>query len=471
MGMRNLLAQLLRKDLLDKIATDDVVGKNRFILFRIFTLTGSLVCIGVALKMVLTIPQAGFLPWIIILLALCMTTNFYVVHKVNKLSASYLFMLLSAFTLLHIVAYTCGGIRTGGILYYGVIILYAYMLLGRKGGQRFAFLFAANVIYFYIITTFTNWTSFEMFKNDVSLINEDFLINALFTFYLIASQGSYLQSGKNILIQTLEKAKLDLEFKTRQLEENNFLLGEYTKKLETSNRELDKFASVASHDLKAPLRAIGTLSDFIEIELQGTMNDNSKKYLGTIKSRVNRMDLLLDALLKYSRVSRKEMFMKNVSTEKLVDKILSKFRTNKNCHFKIRNILPDVQADTDSLQTIFEILIDNAIRFNNKTVAEIEIWSTDNDLDWKFFVKDNGPGIDKRFQEKIFVIFQTINDRDTFESTGAGLAIAKRIVENKGGVFSVKSEPGQGAEFCFVIPKVIKRQFALKLDVQRMSLS
>lgn len=422
-------------------------------LFRIFTLSGSLVCLGAAIKMVLTIPVAGYLPGIISMLAIVMLVNFYSVKKISQLPAAYFIMLMSAFTLLHAVAYSCGGIRTGGILYYGVIILYAYMLLGKKGGQGFSYLFAANVIYFYIISTYTDWTSFDMFNNEVALINEDFLINALFTFYLIASQGSYLQSGKNIIIQTLEKSKEELEKKTVELEKNNSLLQDYTIQLENSNRELDKFASVASHDLKAPLRAIGTLSDFIEIEMEGKLNEESKKYLSTIKSRVIRMDLLLDALLKYSKVSRKKIVLNPVNMEKLVEHIILRYSTGTNCRIKIRNILPVIEADADAIRTVFEILVDNAIRFSNKNAIAIEIWSEENDSNWIFWVKDNGPGISKQFQEKIFVIFQTINNRDSFDSTGAGLAMAKRILENKGGVISVDSEPGEGAAFRFAIPK------------------
>lgn len=451
-----------RNRFLNEFPEADVVGKNRFILFRIFTFSGSLVCCGVALKMFFTIPESGVLPWIILALAVVMLVNFYMVNAINQFPRAYVVMLLSAFTLLHIVAYTCGGIRTGGILYYGVIILYAYMLLGKKGGQSFAWLFAGNVFYFYIISTYTDWTSFAMFKNEVSLINEDFLINALLTFYLIASQGSYLQSGKNIVIQSLENAKIELEQKRDLLEKNNFLLEEYTRKLEKSNHELDKFASVASHDLKAPLRAIGTLSDFIEIEMKGKLNDSSVKFLQTIKNRVNRMDLLLDALLKYSRAARKEVLFKEVNVDKLAERMLLQFSHNKNCKFNIKNCLPTINGDSDAIKNIFEILIDNAIRFNDKDVVEIDLWSEEDDHAWTFFIKDNGPGISEKFQEKIFVIFQTINDRDSFESTGAGLAIAKRIIENKGGGIAVNSTMGSGAEFSFRIPKQNKNHSYLK---------
>lgn len=451
--MFTLRSFFLRNELQELIPAEDVVGRNRFSLFRIFTLSGSLVCVGVAIKMMVTIPESGFLPWGILLLMVVMLTNYFSIRDVKKISRAYLVMLLSAFALLHLVAYSCGGIRTGGILYYAVIILYAFMLLGNKGGKYFTALFALNVVYFYFISTYTNWTSFSMFKNDVGLINEDFLFNALFSFFLVAYQGSYLQSGKNIIIQTLENSKFELETKAEQLEHSNNLLEEYTKDLEKSNHELDKFASVASHDLKAPLRAIGTLSDFIEMDMADVMNEATKQNLQTIKSRVKRMDLLLDALLQYSKADRQEFLYTEVQTGLVIEKIIQNYNIKRNCKFKLRNLFPVIDADEHAFQMIIEILIDNATRFNDKEIAEMELWSEEDDLEWRFYIKDNGPGIEKHFQEKIFVIFQTLNSRDAFESSGAGLAIAKKIIAGKGGIIGVNSEAGKGAEFFFSIPK------------------
>ena len=165
------------------------------------------------------------------------------------------------------------------------------------------------------------------------------------------------------------------------------------------------------------------------------------------------MDLLLDALLKYFRVDKKELELQEVNTELLVKKVIQQFSGTKNCSFEIKSILPVIHADGISVQEVFEILIDNAVRFSDKPVAKIELSFTESNTKWIFSVKDNGSGIEKRFQEKIFVIFQTIHARDTFESTGAGLAIAKKIIENKGGYIGINSEPGQGAEFFFQFRK------------------
>jgi light-regulated signal transduction histidine kinase (bacteriophytochrome) len=297
-----------------------------------------------------------------------------------------------------------------------------------------------------------------MFKNEVELINQDFLVNALFSFYLIASQGNYLQSGKNIIIQSLEKSKAELEEKNKELELSNERLNEYTRNLEKTNRELDKFASVASHDLKAPLRAIGTLSDFIEDDLQENLSGESKSHLATIRGRVRRMESLLDALLLYSKSDRKHLQYSQVNTAAVLEKVVALLRTNRDFRLSISDDMPLLLADEQVLISVFSNLLDNAIKFNDKPVAEISISARETANDWVFNITDNGPGIDSRYHDKIFVIFQTIQPRDEFESIGAGLAITRKIIENKGGRIEVISSPGEGATFSFSLPKGIPKK-------------
>jgi signal transduction histidine kinase len=438
---------------LDAIPYEDVVDKQRFVLFRIFSISGTLVCLAAALKMLATIPNPGLLPWIILSLAAIMVTNYFFIASINRLILSYKILLGSSFALLHFVAYSCGGIRTGGLLFHGVIILYAYLMLGNKGGRAFTLLFVANAIYFYLISSFTDLTSFAMFKEDVELINQDFIVNALFSFYLIASQGSYLQSGKNILIQRLEKSKRELEEKNKELTASNELLQTYTTSLEKSNKELVKFASVASHDLKAPLRAIGTLTDFLEMDLEEIMNEESKKNLATIKNRVKRMELLLDALLNYSKVDRRPSMLTVINTAQLLDQVIQNQTTKKNYKINITSNMPIIVGDEFVLKSVLEALIENAIKFNNNQQPEIEISCKETKCHWEFNVTDNGIGIEEKYHEKIFVIFQTIDARDTFESTGAGLAVAKKMIEKVGGQMHVSSALNQGATFTFSLAK------------------
>ena len=127
-----------------------------------------------------------------------------------------------------------------------------------------------------------------------------------------------------------------------------------------------------------------------------------------------------------------------------------------NAVINVRDNLPNMRAERVKLQQVFLNLIQNAIKYNDKEDIQVEIRCEDQGNDWKFFVKDNGPGIEPRYHEKIFVIFQTLNARDEVESRGVGLAIVKKIVEEEGGKIWVESEKGKGATFCFNWPKVKK---------------
>ncbi len=447
--MKGVFELLLRKHLYLLIPESEPVSRQRFALFRIFSIIGALICVGTASKMVLTIENAGSLPFFIYALGVIMLLNYFFVNKVESLKRSYLIMLTAAVVLLHIVSYSCGGIRTAGTLYFGVIILYAYMLLGRKSGKWFTIFVMAHVAYLYLISTYTNWTSFSMFKEDVFLINEDFLVNALLSFILIAFQGSYLQSNKNEVIQELEKQKWQLQEKNETLEHKNSLLNSYATDLEKTNSELRKFASVASHDLKAPLRAIGSLAGFIEDEEEGCLKPKSIEFFDLLKGRVSRMDRLLNALLEYSAVIESSKPIEEVDLAKVINKVVVKFAGNEFIQIGISGSFPKLSISESLVEKIFFNLIDNAIRFNRKQNKEVSIHGfKEGDRFW-FTVKDNGPGIDHVFHEKIFVIFQTLNARDEIETMGIGLPVVKKIVEHWNGKIEVNSEIDKGSIFKF----------------------
>lgn len=449
---RSFRELVFRNQMYRSIPETEPVSRQQFALFRIFSFTGTLVCTAVASKMLLTISNAGSLPFFIYALGLVMTINFYAVSHIQHLRKSYLIMLSAAVMLLHLVSYSCGGIRTAGTLYFGVIILYAYMLLGKKAGRWFTAVVIAHVTYLFIISTFTNLTSFDFFKNDVVLINEDFLVNAFMSFVLIAVQGNYLQSNKNEIIQDLEKKQNQLEEKNVELEDRNRLLNDYAHHLERTNSELRKFASLAAHDLKAPLRAIGSLSDFIADEENGFQSENSKEFYKTIKGRINRMDLLLDALMEHTTVvenQRPVVFC----PMKMLNRIASQHASGK-VEISISGNFPKLHLDENLFRKTIDILIDNAIRFNDKDEVNIRINGSEYSGLLELNIIDNGPGIDYRFHEKIFVIFQTLNARDAVEATGAGLAIAKKILESWNGSICLVNNNGDGAHFRIRIPGV-----------------
>lgn len=449
----SFINSLKKAGIYQSIPYENVLDKQRFALFRIFSMTGTVVCIAVFLKMYLTIENSGILPWLILTLGSIIAGNYLLVSRYEKLRPAYLRLIISSYVLLHIVSYDCGGIQTSGTFYFAVVILYAYMLLGTKTGNVFVFIAISHVIYLFFISAHTHLTSFSMFKNDTGLISQDFLVNAILIFFLTASQCNYLQSGRNIVISRLEESKKELEEKNKLLEEKNKLLKDYAEGLEKTNRELEKFASVTSHDLKAPLRAIGSLTDIIEEENGSTFSEGTNRNFSTIKSRVRRMEELINSLLEYSKIKNQKRKPEPVELTELIAGLKTSLPKNNDINIDVPSDIPLITTDKAGLRTILFHLIKNAVLFNDKDAVKVKIAIQDSGKEWTFTIKDNGPGIDKIYHEKIFTLFQTLNRRDEIETTGAGLAISKKIVETSGGRMWVKSEPGNGAEFVFTLPK------------------
>jgi light-regulated signal transduction histidine kinase (bacteriophytochrome) len=228
---------------------------------------------------------------------------------------------------------------------------------------------------------------------------------------------------------------------------------EYLKNLEKTNRELDKFAYVVSHDLKAPLRAIGNLTGWIEEDTGHLLPGEVRKNFNLIKDRVVRMEALINGILDYSKVAKKNNQFETFELRNLIKEVTGMIGNPEGTQFIIQNDLPSVTADKIKLQQVFMNLIGNAIKFNNKPEKKVKIESTDFGTHFRFSISDNGPGIDPRFHEKIFQIFQTINTRDDFESNGVGLAIVKKIIDEQDARIWVESKPGEGSTFHFTWPK------------------
>lgn len=230
-------------------------------------------------------------------------------------------------------------------------------------------------------------------------------------------------------------------------------LNEYLSDLEKTNKELDKFAYIVSHDLKAPLRAIGNLTDWITQDSADNLTDESKENFQIIKGRVKRMEQLINAILEYSKVSKHKGTQELFSFNEIIHNAVDLAGTDSNCKVEISGTMPEYYGDKVKYQQVFMNLISNGIKHNNKEQKKIEICCREEGKFWEFMIKDNGPGIDKRFHEKVFVIFQTLKARDEFESTGIGLSIVKKIVEEAGGSIRIESTPGEGAAFYFTVPK------------------
>lgn len=227
----------------------------------------------------------------------------------------------------------------------------------------------------------------------------------------------------------------------------------YMLDLEKTNQELDKFAYVVSHDLKAPLRAIGNLTGWIEEDMGDKLPEEVRAHFNTIKGRVVRMEDLINGILDYTKAAKKEGRLETFRCEDMLRDTIDLIGAPSNAVIHIRENMPEITAEKVKLQQVFMNLVHNAVKYNDREDIMVEIGCNDKNTHWEFFVKDNGPGIEPRFHEKIFVIFQTLNARDEVESRGVGLAIVKKITEEEGGSIRVESDKGKGACFYFTWPK------------------
>jgi len=234
---------------------------------------------------------------------------------------------------------------------------------------------------------------------------------------------------------------------------NEQTLKEYAGSLEKINKELDQFAYIVSHDLKAPLRAINNLSIWIEEDIGEKFEDDTKKNFNLLRGRIGRMEGLINGILDYSRAGRMKAQLSEIDLNVFIDDVVVNLAPPKKFVVKIQENLPTIWAEKITIDQVFSNFISNAIKYNSNENPEIQINYSDEGDFYKFCVADNGPGIDKKYHEKIFQIFQTLQARDSVESTGVGLAIVKKIVEEKGGNTWVESEVGKGAKFFFTLTK------------------
>jgi PAS domain S-box-containing protein len=229
-------------------------------------------------------------------------------------------------------------------------------------------------------------------------------------------------------------------------------VSERTAELERSNRELDRFAYVASHDLKAPLRAIDNLSKWIEADVLDLLPPASQTHLVKLRGRVLRMERLLDDLLTFSRAGRIQHTRELVDAEQLVRGAFELLSPPPDFVLLTEN-LPLLETQRVPLETVLRNLLGNAIKHHNRTDGVIQVSAVEQGAWVEFRVADDGSGIAANFHERIFELFQTLQPRDRVEGSGMGLAIVKKTVENMGGAIHIESAPGAGSIFRFTWPK------------------
>ena len=262
--------------------------------------------------------------------------------------------------------------------------------------------------------------------------------------------------------RTIKKQSLELEHKVTELngaflelQKKEKLLKHQAEELATINQDLKEFAYIVSHDLKAPLRAISSLVDWISSDYAEIFDAKGKELLDLLLGRVKRMHELIEGILKYSRVGRVKEDKAKIDLNQLVTDVIGMVAPPDNIKVDVKGKLPIIVAEKTRIEQVFQNLISNAIKYMDKPKGSVLLACREKADYWQFSVADNGPGIEEKHYKKIFQIFQTLAPRDEIESTGVGLSLVKKIIEMYGGKVWVESEVGIGSTFFITILKEI----------------
>ncbi len=236
-------------------------------------------------------------------------------------------------------------------------------------------------------------------------------------------------------------------FRSRQKQD------ELLRQVAAINEELQHFAYVVSHDLKAPLRGIKMLAEWLSADCADQLGDEAKENLDLLQNRVDRMHNLIEGVLQYSRIGRITEDMVPVDLNALLLEIIDAIAPPEHIAIRLDGPLPVIDCEKTRITQVFQNLLSNAVKFMDKPRGEVVVACSEDADAWTFSVSDNGPGIEEKHFDRIFKIFQTLASRDEYESTGVGLALVKKIVEQYGGRVWLASEVGQGSTFFFTFPK------------------
>ena len=293
------------------------------------------------------------------------------------------------------------------------------------------------------------------------LIKKDIIIDTQRRHNIILSILStlLLLACLSLLVAYLKNKKLNTRLNVQHVE-----IKKQSNLLTSKNKELEQFAYIASHDLQEPLNTVTSFIDIIDAEYHSKFDDEGKQILGFIKEGSTRMKKLIDALLQYSRLGRTKVF-EDVNCMPLLDVLTADLKNaiqSNEAEINYKD-LPTIKGNEVELRLLFQNLITNGIKFRHPDVkpkidiqcteiSEIEETSREEEKFWKFSVTDNGIGIAKEYQDRVFAIFQRLHSRLEYEGSGIGLAHCKKIVESHSGKIWFTSEKGSGTTFCFSIP-------------------
>ncbi len=260
---------------------------------------------------------------------------------------------------------------------------------------------------------------------------------------------------KRSINYSIERKKIEIELQKSQenLEEK---VKERTKALEESNKELQQFAYVASHDLKEPLRMITSFLQLLERRYMDQLDQDAHEFIEYAVEGAKRLDSMITDLLEYSKIGRSKLKIVPVICEEIIDKVMMNLKVpiEENNAIITHDLTYSVNCDENLMVILFQNLIGNAIKYRSQNNPEIHISVSEERNQYLFSVKDNGIGIEEEHLDRIFTIFQRLHTRDKYEGTGIGLAISEKIVKQLGGNIWAESEIGNGTTFYFTIPEL-----------------
>jgi light-regulated signal transduction histidine kinase (bacteriophytochrome) len=252
-------------------------------------------------------------------------------------------------------------------------------------------------------------------------------------------------------ITGLKRAETELVAANEKLE--NRVAGR-TAELEKANEELSQYAYVVAHDLQAPLRAINNYANFLQEDMDAHLEGEQKENLAALGRAVHEANELVQGLLELSRIGRGGTSFESIHCGAFMQEIINSIYLPANAKIKISDDWPTIEADAVMLRQIFQNLIENAVKFNNSPEITVELsWRTQNDGPYEFLVSDNGIGIDNRYHEQIFRVFERLHTRKDYKGCGIGLAIVKKATNTLGGTIRLESNSDKGSRFYVTLPK------------------